>query len=171
MPYTVSLEIPKYSSVIEALSNVAQVVLTFDEPYALTQDGNFWSRSAKINDFFNDGRKITQIAAFGCYYSQMTVAALYADGKVKALYGFPYDYDVIKEVEAWNNVKKICCGSHAAVTALTNSGKVLLPQELPYKDKNDNPVTEIDDVVDIAANFEHFIALTRTGKIIYLRDN
>lgn len=169
-----SMEMRKYKDYLEHFSsqkrNIKQVVLTFDEPYLLTADGEFFSRGERVNNFFNDGREIVQIAAFGCYYSQMTVASLYADGTVKAFYGFLYDYDVIREVETWHDVKKICCGGHAAVTGLMNDGKVLLPQEYPYRDRENNPVTEIDDACDIAANFNHFIALTRSGKIIYLHD-
>ena len=86
------MEMRKYKDYLEHFSsqkrNIKQVVLTFDEPYLLTTDGKFFSRGERTNEFFNDGREIVQIAAFGCYYSQMTVASLYADGTVKAFYGF-----------------------------------------------------------------------------------
>lgn len=159
-----------YSPTVKSWKNIQQLALTFDEPYALTTDGKFLCRIPDVNDFFNDGREIIQIAAFGCYYSQMTVAALYVDGTVKAIYGFPYDYDVIDEVKNWKNVKKICCGGHAAVYGLTNSGKVLLPQEYPLKNRSGNNVKSLEEILDIAAAFEHFIALSKNGNIIYLYD-
>ena len=155
---------------IESWKNIKQIALTFDEPYALTCNGKFLSRSPHVNNFFNDrGKDIIQIAAFGCYYSQMTVAALYFDGTVKAWYGFVYDFDEIKEVNSWYNVKKICCGAHAAVIGLTYDGKILSVPP-PHKTKNGLAATELENIVDIAANFEHLIALSCTGEIIYLKD-
>ena len=159
-----------YKERLESLRNVKQLELTFEKFYYLTNDGKFMSGNGHCNreeDFFNNGREIVQITAFGCYYSMITVAALYADGTVKA----SYDGVVIKEVEEWRNVKKICCGNHGAVFGLTNDGKVLLPQDYPYRDREYEPVTEIHDaVVDIAANFDRFIALTSHGKLIYLHE-
>ena len=156
-----------YKSTVESWKNVQQLALTFDEPYALTKDGKFLCRNEKVNNFFNDcDEQIIQIAAFGCYYSQMTVAALYANGMVKAFYGFLHDYDIIKGVFDWKGVKKICCGGHAAVFALTNEGKVLFP----YDDNYGKKIRELEDIEDIAANFNHFVALKRHGKIICLND-
>ena len=52
---------------------------------------------------------------------------------------------------------------------LTEEGEVLLSKSCKFKDRQDNEVTELGNIIDIAANFEHFIALSRTGEIIYLR--
>ena len=82
-----------------------------------------------------------------------------------------YNENMLKEVEEWRNVKKICCADHGSIFGLTNEWKVLLPQVQPYENRENNPVTEINDIVlDIAANFDHFIALTVHGKIIYLHE-
>ena len=156
-----------YKKYVEELKNIKQIALTFEQFYYLTKDGKLIFGDNHENNFFNNGRKIIQIAAFGCYYSMHTVAALYADGKVKA----SYDGCPIEEVEEWRDVRKICCGNHGFIFGLTNDGKVLLPQDYPYVDIKENPVKEINDVVaDIAANFDHFIALTKSGKIIYLSE-
>lgn len=109
--------------------------------------------------------KIIQIDAFGCYYSAVTIVALYEDGTVK---GKCEDRD-IEDISDWKNVKKICCGGRAAVMGLTEEGKVLLSKSCKFKDRQDNEVVELDNIIDIAANFEHFIALSRIGEIIYLR--
>ena len=160
-----NMDIPKYKKHVAELKNIRQIALTFEQFYYLTKDGKLMFGDNHEDDFFNDGRKIYQIAVFGCYYSMNTVAALYFDGTVKA----SYDGCPVKEVEKWNSVKKICCGNHGCVFGLTGNGKVLLPQDNPYEDRDNNLVTEINDiVVDIAANFNHFIALTASGKIIYL---
>ena len=159
--------VPQYAGQVEELRDVKQIVLTFEQFYYLVKSGKFMSGNNYENDFFNDGREIIQITAFGCYYSMVTLAVLYADGTVKA----SYDGCPIEEVKEWSSVRKICCGNHGFVFGLTKHGKVLLPQDYPYKDREGKPVTEITDiVVDIEANFEHFIALTANGKIIYLRE-
>lgn len=162
------MSIQNYKKHVETLKNIKQIALTFEQFYYLTKDGKFMSGDNYEDNFFNDGREIVQIAAFGCYYSMHTVAALYADETVKA----SYDGCPIEEVEKWRNVKKICCGNHAAIFGLTNDGEALLPQEYPYVDRNGKPIIKINDfVVDVAANFDHFIALTASDKIIYLSEN
>ena len=99
----------------------------------------------------------------------MTVAALYFDGTVKAWYGFCYNYDEIKEVKTWQNVKKICCGGHGAVIGLTWDGKILSVPP-PHETKDGTKATALKNIKDIAANFEHLVVLSNTGEIIYLED-
>ena len=64
------------------------------------------------------------------------------------------------------SVKKICCGGHAAFFALTNDVKILFP----YDDNYGKKIRELEDIEDIAASFNHFVALNRHGKIICLND-
>ena len=178
------LGVPQYAGQVEKLRNVKQIALTYDRFYYLTQDGkvNVGFEDSDSNydyinvnrnahkeyvDSFNNGKEIVQIAAFGAYYSGITLAVLYSDGTVRAF----FDKNIIKEVERWRNVKKICCADHGFIFGLTSKWKVLLPQVQPYEDRENNPVTEINDIVlDIAANFDHFVALTIHGKIIYLHE-
>lgn len=154
-----------YSQKVEAWKNIKQVALTFDNPYALTKDGKILRGDCELKDFQDATRgKIIQIAAFGCYYSLETVAALYANGTVKAW----CDTDV-EEVSSWHDVKKVCCGLHGAVIALTNGGKILSVPP-PHKTKDGVEATELEDIIDIAVNFERLIALSKTGEIIYLKE-
>ena len=154
-----------YSQKVEEWKNIKQVALTFDTPYALTNDGKVLRGDSELEKFQDISRgKIVQIAAFGCYYSLETIAVLYANGTVRAW----CDTDV-KEVETWRDVKKVCCGLHGAVIGLTNGGKILSVPP-PHKTKNGLAATELENIVDIAANFEHLIALSCTGEIIYLKD-
>ena len=151
-----------YSQKVEAWKNIKQVALTFDNPYALTNDGKLLRGDYELKDFQDATRgKIIQIAAFGCYYSLETVAALYADGTVKAW----CDTDV----EEGRDVKKVCCGLHGAVIALTNGGKILSVPP-PHKTKDGVEAIELEDIIDIAVNFERLIALSKTGEIIYLKE-
>ena len=100
------------------------------------------------------------------YYANLNAAWMVCHGKSK------FTARKREEVEKWHDVRKICCGNHGFIFGLTNNGKVLLPQDYPYVDIKDNPVKEINDVVaDIAANFDHFIALTASGRIIYLSES
>ena len=159
-------EIPKYAGIIEEWQNIAQVALTFEEPYALTNDGKLILKNEELTEFqSSEHGKITQIAAWGCYYSSIIVAALYEDGTVKAKWE---DTDVT-EVADWKKVKKICCGGNGAVIGLTEDGKVLISGECKYKDRKNNEIDTLENITDIAANFEHLVALSRTGEIIYLR--
>lgn len=159
-------ETPPYRKTVEAWRNVKQLALTFDLPYALTRDGKFLCGNRELEDFQQPAHgRIVQIAAFGCYYSPITVAALYSDGTVKAW----CDTD-ITEISPWHGVKKICCGNHAAVIGLTGDGTVLIPEYCKYKDRRGNVVKVLENIVDIAANFEHLVALHRTGEIIYLEN-
>lgn len=154
-----------YSQKVEAWKNIKQVALTFDNPYALTNDGKILRGDCELKDFQDATRgKIVQIAAFGCYYSLETVAALYANGTVKAW----CDTDV-EEVSSWHDVKKVCCGLHGAVIALTNGGKILSVPP-PHKTKDGVEATELENIIDIAVNFERLIALSKTGEIIYLKE-
>lgn len=162
----VNVDIPHYKKIVESWRNIKQVALTFETPYALTHDGKVLCGDRELEDFQEPSRgKIVQIAAFGCYYSTITIAALYENGTVKAW----CDTD-ITEIAHWQGVKKICCGNHAAVIGLTDDGKVLLPDYCKYKDRSGNKVKGLENIADIAANFGHLIALNRTGEIIYLRN-
>ncbi len=154
-----------YKQTVEAWRNIKQVALTFDNPYALTYDGKLLRGDRELKDFQEPAHgQIVQIAAFGCYYSLETVAALYADGTVKA-----WCDTYMKEVSSWRDVKKVCCGLHGAVIALTNDGKILSVPP-PHKTKDGIEATELKDIIDIAVNFERLIALKRTGEIIYLEE-
>lgn len=154
-----------YSQKVEAWKNIKQVALTFDNPYALTNDVKLLRGGYELKNFQDTTRgKIIQIAAFGCYYSLETIAALYANGTVKAW----CDTDV-EEVSTWRDVKKVCCGLHGAVIALTNGGKILSVPP-PHKTKDGVEATELEDITDIAVNFERLIALSKTGEIIYLEE-
>lgn len=154
-----------YRQIVEAWRNIKQVALTFDTPYALTRDGKVLCADHELKEFQDDTcGKIVQIAAFGCYYSLETVAVLYENGRVKA-----WCDTYIEEVNSWRDVKKVCCGLHGAVIALTNGGKILLLPP-PHKTNDGTQATELEDIIDIAANFERLIALSRTGEIIYLEE-
>ncbi|MBQ7196781.1 MAG: hypothetical protein IJS40_05175, partial [Synergistaceae bacterium] len=173
-------EVPQYAKQVEKLRDVKQIVLTFNHFYYLTKNGklmvefeagdtneNYNNLCQNDVDLFNKAGKIIQIAAFGCYFSGITSAALYSDGNVRA----SYDGKEINEVKEWRDVKKICCADHGFIFGLTKERKALLPQIFPYRDIENNPVAEINDcVLDIAANFTNFIALTANGKIIYLHE-
>lgn len=75
-----------YSQKVEAWKNIKQVALTFDNPYALMNDGKLLRGDCELEDFQDATRgKIIQIAAFGCYYSLETIAALYANGTVRTV--------------------------------------------------------------------------------------
>ena len=154
-----------YRQKVEAWKNIKQVALTFDHPYALTNDGKILRGDCELKDFQDATRgKIIQIAAFGCYYSLETVAALYSNGTVKAW----CDIDV-EEVSTWHDVKKVCCGLHGAVIALTNGGKILSVSP-PHKTKDGVEATELENIIDIDVNFERLIALSKMGEIICLRE-
>ena len=157
--------VPHYRRTVEAWRNIKQIALTFETPYALTHDGKFLRGDKELTDFQEPAHgQIVQIAAFGCYYSLETVAALYSDGSVKAkITRAPY----MEEVSAWRNVKKICCGN-CAVIGLTDDGKVLISRDRVYKDRQGNIVKQLENIADIAANFDHLVALKRTGEIVYL---
>ena len=160
-----------YKPTVESWQNIKQLALTFEEPFALTRYGKFFSKREDINDFFNDcGKEIVQIDTFGAYYTNHVVATLYIDGTVNACEIFEDNYRIIEEVKNWKDVKKICCGNYGTVFGLTNSGKVLLPQDFPYKDRNGNDVKSLENILDIEAAFDHFIALNKKGNIIYLHD-
>lgn len=160
---------PEYSRMVESWRNIKQVALTYEAPFVLTRDGKFFSMRKDINDLFNGcGKEIVQIAAFGAYYTEHTIAALYADGTAKACECYEHNYKAYDEVESWSNVKKICCGNYRAVVGLTNEGRVLISKHTHFRDTNNNEVAVLEDIADIAENFDHLIALSRRGEIIYL---
>ena len=163
--YPMDTHTQNYRQKVEAWENIKQIALTFDTPYALTHDGKILRGDHELKDFQDDTRgKIVQIAAFGCYYSLETIAALYSNGTVKA-----WCDKYIEAVQDWRNVKKICCGLHGAVIGLTNDGKIISIPPL-HKTKDGMDSTVLKDIVDIAVNFEHLIALSSTGEIFYLKD-
>ena len=165
--YPMDTHTQNYRQKVEAWENIKQVALTFDTPYALTRDGKILRGDSELKDFQDATHgEIVQIAAFGCYYSLETVAALYADGTVKA-----WCDTNIEEVSAWRSVKKICCGLHAAVIGLTNDGKVLISDYCKYKDRQGNKFTTLENIVDVAMNFDHLVALNRMGEIICLTED
>lgn len=151
---------PEYSRMVESWRNIKQVALTYEEPFALTRDGKFFSEHDDINDFFNAcGKEIVQIAAFGVYWANHTIAALYADGTVKA-----YDFNCgsLEEVESWSNVKKIGYDNHSTVIGLTNEGRLLISSSFKY-----DGVKTLENIIDIADS-NGVLALSNTGKIICL---
>ena len=151
---------PEYSRIVESWRNIKQIALTYEMPFALTRDGKFLCESDDINEFFNAcGKKIIQISAFGAYYTNHMVAALYADGTVKACDVFCDSYKALDEIESWNNVKKICCGHHVLI-GLTNEGKILISSDFKY-----DGVETLENIIDIAEG-GGFIALSSTGEII-----
>lgn len=150
--------VPRYQRIVESWRNIKQVALTYEMPFALTRDGKFLCESDDINEFFNAcGKEIIQISAFGAYYTNHTVAALYADGNVKA---YEFGHGAIDEVESWNNVKKISCGNYATVIGLTNEGKILISNDFRH-----DGVETLENIIDIAEG-GGFIALSSTGEII-----
>ena len=158
--------ITKYAGIISKWQDIAQVALTFEKPYALTTDGKLILNDEELSEFQSSIHgKITQIAAWGCYYSSIIVAALYEDGTVKAKWE---DKDVT-DVSGWEKVKKICCGGNGSIIGLTEEGKVLISANFKYKNREGHEIDALENIIDIAANFEHLIALSRTGEIIYLR--
>lgn len=150
---------PEYSRIVESWRNIKQIALTYEEPFALTRDGKFFSESNGINEFFNAcGKEIIQISAFGAYYTNHVVAALYFDGTVKACEVFCDSYKALDEIESWNNVKKINCGHHVLI-GLTNKGKLLISSDFKH-----DGVETLENIIDIAEG-GGLIALSRTGEI------
>ena len=99
---------PEYSRIVELWRNIKQIALTYEMPFALTRNGKFLCESNDINEFFNAyGKEIIQISAFGAYYTNHMVAALYFDGTVKECNVFCDSYEALDEIESWHNVKKI----------------------------------------------------------------
>lgn len=154
-----------YGEIVEKWTDLKQIVVTFEEPFGLTRQGKIVSRSKEIERLFNSrDKKIVRISAFGCYYSTITIAALYEDGTVKA-----WCDTEITEVSEWRNVTKICCGNHAAVVGLTDDGRVLFPDYFTYVNDTGVEITELDNIVDLAVNFDHLVAVDRYGRIICLK--
>ena len=90
-----------FSDIVKEWSNIEQLEITYDEPYALTREGSFFCRDDALMTFFNDPGKprIREIAAFQCFFSMLTVVALYDDGTVKAFWNE-------KEIEDTRNWEK-----------------------------------------------------------------
>ena len=152
---------PEYSRIVESWRNIKQIALTYEMPFALKRDGKFLCESDDINEFFNAcGKEIIKISAFGAYYTNHVVAALYADGTVKACDVFCDSYEALDEIESWNNVKKICCGHHVLI-GLTNEGKILISSDFKH-----DGVETLENIIDIAEGGS-FIALSSTGEIIF----
>ena len=152
---------PEYSRIVESWRNIKQIALTYEMPFALKRDGKFLCESDDINEFFNAcGKEIIKISAFGAYYTNHAVAALYADGTVKACDVFCDSYEALDEIESWNNVKKICCGHHVLI-GLTNEGKILISSDFKH-----DGVETLENIIDIAEGGS-FIALSSTGEIIF----
>ena len=138
-----------------------QLALTFEFPLGVTRDGELRGRVRFPKDFQTDLR---QVAAFGCYYAVPTVSALRNDGRVYAV----VDDEALSEVTAWRNITKVVCGNRR-VAALDRDGQVFFSDHCDYVGTDGKPVDSLSDIVDIEANFEHFIALRRDGRLICLR--
>jgi len=157
-----------YGGSIPGRQDIRQLAPTFDCLYALTNDGRFLSENLVLNSFFNDGTPlIRQIAAFQCYFSMLTIAALYEDGTVKGM----CDGEEITETRSWHGIRKICCGNHAAVVGLTEDGRVLFPKFCNYHDNSGACFDTLEGIVDIDASYDHLVALTRGGELICLKDD
>lgn len=162
-------EVPKYNKDVSTWKNIKQIALTYEDPFALTYGGEFYSARQDINSYFNDcDDDIVQIDAFGAYYANHIVTALYSNGMTKACEVYEDKYRIIEDISEWRNLKKISCGNYAVVIGLTKDGEVLFPQNCKYKDRHGDEVKVLDNIIDIATNFEHLIALSRTGEVIYL---
>ena len=152
--------VPRYRKIVESWQNIKQIALTYEAPFALTRDGKFFCMRKDINEFFNAcGKEIIQISAFGAYYTNHVVAALYFNGTVKACDVFYDSYEALDEIESWHNVKKICCGHHMLI-GLTNEGKILISSNFKHDD-----IETLENIIDIAEG-SGFIALSSTGEII-----
>ena len=158
----------QYADAVAAWEDVAQLALTYGEPYARTLGGRFLCRDKALEAFFNDRKKprISQIAAFQCYYAPPVVAALYLDGTVKAV----CDGREIEQVRRWKRVRKVCCGNHAAVVALTDKGRVLCPDYLHYVDGAGREPACLKDVADLDVNFMRLVCLRRDGGLLSLAE-
>lgn len=159
-----------YKNIIEKWKNIKQLALTFERPYGLTFSGEFVceDRDEYIKDYFRSQSRseIVQIAAFGCYYSSHVVAVLYADGTVRAHTLFMGE---IEEVKNWRNIKKIRCGIHTAVGALTDDGRLLIEANIDYVDDAGNIVIELNNIYDFEMNFFNVLAITKSGRLIILK--
>ena len=157
-------EVENYKHIVESWKNLKQIVVTFYEPFGLTKQGKLISRNKIIEHILNcRDKKITEISAFSCYYSTVTVAALYDDGTVKA-----WCDSEIPEVSTWRNVKKICCGNHGAVVGLTENGRVLLPDYIEYVDLTGIDRKGLENISDIAVNYDHLVAVDHEENVICL---
>lgn len=155
-----------FSDIVKEWNNIERLVVTYDEPYAVTRGGSFLCRDKALMTFFNDPRKprIKEIAAFQCYYSMLTVAALYDDGTVKAI----WDEEEIEDARNWHNVRKISSGNHGAVIGLTEGGKLLIPSACDYHDKSGREFAELEGVKDIDARYDYLVVLREDGEILLL---
>ena len=155
-----------YADTVRRWRDIQQIALTYYEPYALTNQGRLLGRHRNTMEFFNDPQKpeIKQIAAFQCYYSLPTIAALYSDGTVKAT----WDGEEIKEVSDWQAVCKIACGNHGGVAGLTESGVLLIPDFCEFRDKAGQSYTRLEDVKDFDMDYDTLVCLKNNGEILVL---
>ncbi|MBQ7501863.1 hypothetical protein IJT93_03990 [bacterium] len=169
-------EIKDYSKAVREWQNIRQIALTFECAFGLTDDGKLSATSWDGEGselLFDTDKRIVQIDAFGAYYCNHFCAALFEDGTVNVkeivCSGFRNCRD---DVQRWINsltdIKKVCCGFYPAVTALTNGGTLLFPDYETYVDMNGKQVRQLENIVDMDANFEHVVAVDNIGSIIYL---
>ncbi len=153
-----------YNHVFKNWQNIADIALTFDFPMGMTTNGNVLIGKNSYIDIPEEFRKnAVQIAAFGCYYSQTTIAILSRSGTVYA----SIDGKPLEDVGKWGHIVKVVCGNCFAAS-LDKSGRVNFSSGLRYQDSSGNAIESLSDIVDIAANFNHFFALGRNGKLIYV---
>lgn len=153
-----------YKETIEKWRNIRQVAPTFEAAYGLTEDGRMIigrDTGTYKPEFFNTGKKIVQISAFGCYYSVETAAALYRDGTVKAV----IDTVRVEEVEEWKEMKKIACGNRI-IAGLTAANELRIVNEYgEFKDTAGNPVEYLEGILDFAVNFSRLVTVDVHGGI------
>lgn len=153
-----------YKETIEKWENIRQVAPTFETAYGLTEDGGMIigrDRGTYKPEFFNTGKKIVQISAFGCYYSVETAAALYTDGTVRAA----IDTERVKEVEEWKEMKKIACGNRI-IAGLTAAKELRIVNEYgKFKDTAGNTVEHLEGILDFAVGFNWLVTVDVHGGI------
>lgn len=153
-----------YKETIEKWRNIRQVAPTFEAAYGLTEDGRMIigrDTGTYKPEFFNTGKKIVQISAFGCYYSVETAAALYTDGTVKAV----IDTERVEEAEGWKEMKKIACGNRIIV-GLTAANELRIFNEYgEFKDTAGNTVEHLEGILDFAVNFNWLVTVDVHGGI------
>ena len=157
-----------FSDIVREWSNIEQLEVTYDEPYALTREGSFFCRDDALMTFFNDPGKprIREIAAFQCFFSMLTVAALYDDGTVKAF----WNEKEIEDTRNWEKVRKICCGNHGAVIGLAEGGKLLIPSGCEFRDRAGREYAELEGVKDMDARYDYLVVLREDGEILLLEN-
>ncbi len=158
-------ECTSYNHVLKNWQNIADIALTFCFPIGMTTNGNVViGEKNYIVDIPEEFREnAVQIAAFGCYYSETTIAILSRSGTVYA----SIDGKPLEDVRKWGHIVKVVCGSCFAAS-LDKSGRVNFSSGWRYQDSSGNAIESLSDIVDIAANFNHFLALDKNGKLIYV---